>query len=56
MIKIIIDTRHNIERIRNMVDSEELSCEKFPLTIFREEPGIIDDLISDLDEAIYLNQ
>lgn len=51
MKKLLESTKNGIVEIRDMIENEQIpeECELF---IFREEPGIIDDLISDLNEAI----
>lgn len=52
MIKLIKETRDNIIAIRDALENNELDKGKYELNIFRDEPGVIQDLINDLNEAL----
>lgn len=54
MQNLLENTRDNIKKIKKYIESGLLSDDEYKLTIFRCEPGIINDLINDLDESICL--
>lgn len=51
MYETLLKAKESISYIMNLVEND-LVDEKYELITFREEPGIIDDLLSDLNEAI----
>lgn len=51
MHEVLVKAKESISTIRDLVENN-LVDEKYELIIFREEPGIISDLLSDLNEAI----
>ena len=56
MQKLLINTRDNLKEIRNIVENCNLPENKYPLNTFREEPGIISDLIKDLTDTIKVSK
>lgn len=51
MHEVLVKAKESISTIRDLVEND-LVDEKYELIIFREEPGVISDLLSDLNEAI----
>jgi len=51
MHEVLVKAKESISTIRDLVEND-LVDEKYELIIFREESGVISDLLSDLNEAI----
>ncbi len=51
MYELLIEARESISAIKRLVEDNKVDT-KYELTTFRHDSGIIEDLLSDLDEAI----
>ena len=51
MYELFTSARKSIYTIKTLVEHNEID-EKYELIIFRYDSGIVEDLLSDLDEAI----
>ena len=51
MYELFTSARQSIYTIKTLVEHNEID-EKYELIIFRHDSGIVEDLLSDLDEAI----
>ena len=51
MYELLIEARESIGAIKRLVEDNKVDT-KYELTTFRHDSGIIEDLLSDLDEAI----
>lgn len=51
MYEALVRARESINTIRRLVENNQVD-KRYELMIFRYDSGIIDDLLSDLDEAI----
>ena len=56
MVDLLKNVAKGIKRIRDLVEHDALDKEKYPLEIFRNDSGIIQDIINDLNEAVALNE
>lgn len=55
MVDLLKNVAKGIKRIRDLVEHDALDKEKYPLEVFRNDSGIIQDIINDLNEAVVLN-